>query len=201
MMTLNVHQLTDLVHVAADLGVDRINFKQCDVLRSVNRQSLGLFSKHREKQTRGLEKQLKKARHLAQRLGVETTAFAFFPDELPVCAQDPVHSLFIARDGSVAPCINTAYGGPSRFFQESIVLSQMIFGRLPDRDLMDIWRSEASVSFRNRFAQRECAYGNVLGRSQFQASFIKLEEACQAARDAMPPAAKGCRVCHYLYGV
>jgi len=37
--------------------------------------------------------------------------------QLPVCDQDPVHALFIARDGSVAPCINTAYGGASRILR------------------------------------------------------------------------------------
>ena len=201
MMTLNVHQLNNMVQLAADLGVDRINLKQCDVIRSVNRQPLGLFAQQREKQIRTLEKQLKKALRLAERLGVEATAFAFSPDELPVCAQDPVHSMFIARDGTVAPCINTAYGGPSRFFQQSVMLSQLNFGRLPEQDLMGIWQSEPCVSFRDKFARREQAYNRVLGSSQFEASFIKLEEAFQDAKDAMPPAAKGCRVCHYLYGV
>jgi len=201
MMTVNVHQLADLVRLAADVGVDRINFKQCDVIRAVNQQALGLFGQRRDKKILSLGKQLKKARRLAERLGVETTAFSFYPDELPVCDQDPVHSLFIARDGSVAPCINTAYGGPSRFFERPVVLPRLIFGRLPEQDLMDIWLSMRCASFRGRFAQRGQAYSMVLGRSQFEASLIKLEETFKAARKAMPPAAEGCRVCHYLYGV
>ena len=194
MMTVNVHQLTALVHLAADLGVGRINFKQCDVVRGVNGNGFGLFGQRHEKKIQALEKQLKKACRLAERLGVETTAFSFFPDELPVCDQDPVHSLFVARDGSVAPCINTAYGGPSRFFQDAVMLPRLIFGRLPEQDLMAIWLSERCFSFRDRCARREQAYHRVLARSQFDASFIKLEETFQAARDAMPPAPKGCRV-------
>ncbi len=201
MMTVNVHQLADLVRLAADVGVDRINFKQCDVIRAVNQQTLGLFAWHREKKSIALEKQLKKARRLAERLNVETTAFSFFPDELPVCDQDPVHSLFITRDGSVAPCINAAYGGASRFFERSVMFPRLIFGRLPQQDLMEIWLSKGCVSFRDRFVRREQAYNKVLGRSQFEASFIKLEETFASARDAMPAAEPGCRVCHYLYGV
>ncbi len=201
MMTVNVHQLMDLVHLAADLGVDRINFKQCDVARAVNGKAFELFGQQRGKNIQALETQLKKARRLAVRLGVETTTFSFFPDELPVCDQDPVHSLFIARDGIVVPCINTAYGGPSRFFQQAVMLPRLTFGKLPEQDLMEIWQLERCVSFRDRLIRREQAYNRVLGRSQFDASFIKLEETFQAARDAMPPAAKGCRVCHYLYGV
>ena len=101
--------------------------------------------------------------------------------------------MFIARDGMVAPCINTAYGGPSRFFQQSIMLSHLTFGRLPEQDLMAIWQSEPCVTFREKFARREQAYNRVLGNSQFEASFIKLEEAFQEAKDAMPPAAANCR--------
>ena len=184
MMTVNVHQLADLVRLAADLGVDRINFKQCDVIRAVNRQAFGLFGQQREKQIIALEKQLKKARRLAERLGVDTTAFSFCPDELPVCDQDPVHSLFIARDGSVAPCINTAYGGASRFFENPVMLPRLVFGRLPQQDLMDVWLSDGCVDFRTRLVRRDQAYRMVLGRSQFEASFIKLEEAFASARDA-----------------
>lgn len=201
MMTVNIHQLADLVRLAADLGVDRINFKQCDVIRAVNRKAPGLFGPRREKKIMALEKQVKKARRLAERLGVETSSFSFYPDELPVCDQDPVHSLFIARDGRVAPCINTAYGGGSRFLGKPVMLPRLAFGLLPQQDLMDIWLSERCVSFRNRFAQRDQAYSRVLARSQFEASLIKLEETFKEARDAMPPAAEGCRVCHYLYGI
>ena len=66
---------------------------------------------------------------------------------------------------------------------------------------MDVWLSDGCVAFRDRFVRRDQSYSLVLGRSQFDASFIKLEEAFASARDAMPPAAEGCRVCHYLYHV
>ena len=81
------------------------------------------------------------------------------------------------------------------------MLSHLSFGRLPEQDLMAIWQSAPCVTFRDQFVRREQAYNRVLGSSQFEASFIKLEEAFQEAKDAMPPAAQSCRVCHYLYGV
>jgi hypothetical protein len=101
----------------------------------------------------------------------------------------------------VAPCINTAYGGQSRFFQKSVVLPRLVFGRLPEQDLMDIWQSDPYMAFRNRISDREAAYRRVLGDSQFEPSLIKLEEMFEDARQAMPPAADACRVCHYLHGV
>jgi len=201
MMAINIHQLEDLVYLAADLGIDHVNFKQCDVIRPVNEDAGGLQAEIRSKNVRILEKKLKKACRLAEKLGLQTTAYAFTPDELPVCPPDPVHALFIARDGRVSPCINMAYGGPSRFFDKPVVLPRLSFGRLPEQDLMEIWQSEPCAAFRERFRLRERAYSRALGNSQFEASLIKLEEAFQDARKAMPPAAEGCRVCHYLYGV
>lgn len=115
-----------------------------------------------------------------------------------MCAQNPLHSLFIGRDGTVAPCINTAYGGLSRFLRNAVMLPDVHVGRLPDQDLMDIWQSEACIAFRNRFLRREQAYHRVLVDSRFDASLIKLNETFDAARQAMPPAADACRVCHYL---
>jgi len=163
--------------------------------------AIGLYADKRTGAIRGLEKQLKKTRRRAEQLGIQTTMFSFYPDELPVCDPDPVHSLFISRDGRVAPCIILAYGGPSRFLGKPVDLPRLDFGRLPETDLMVIWESVACKAFRDRFARREAAYQRVLADSQFEASFIKLNEAFAAARDAMPPAAEGCRVCHYLYGV
>lgn len=201
MMAANVHQLTQMVSLAADLGVDRLTFKQCDVIRPVNREPLELFDRQRGKGIRMLEKQLQKARRLAERRGLATTAFAFLPDELPVCVQDPLHTLFVARDGTVAPCIGSAYGGESRFFGEPVAMRSRVFGRLPGQDLMAVWQSEPCATFRDRFVRREAAYAGVLARSQFEPSLIKLEETFAAAREAMPRAPSGCRVCHYLYGV
>ncbi len=60
MRTVNIHQLADLVRLAANLGVDRINFKQRDVIRAVNREAPGLFGLRRKKKIMALEKQLKR---------------------------------------------------------------------------------------------------------------------------------------------
>ena len=43
MMPDNIHQVVDIVHLAAKLGVDRINFKQCDVIRGMHGKDYGLF--------------------------------------------------------------------------------------------------------------------------------------------------------------
>ena len=87
-----------------------MNFKQCDVIRGEEGKGLGLFHAAETGKIRRLKKRLAKARRLAKKLKIETTAFAFTPQELSVCQQDPRDSLFVRYDGTVAPCINLAIG-------------------------------------------------------------------------------------------
>ncbi|NNL76098.1 MAG: SDR family NAD(P)-dependent oxidoreductase, partial [Desulfobacterales bacterium] len=113
LMDMNFHQVEDIVRLAARLGVDQINFKQCDVIRGESGKGHGLFKAEETKEIRRLRNLLEKARRLAKKLNILTTAFSFTPEERPVCEQDPRDSLFIRYDGRVAPCINLAIGGPT----------------------------------------------------------------------------------------
>jgi MoaA/NifB/PqqE/SkfB family radical SAM enzyme len=201
MMPSNVEELQDIVRLAADLEVDQVNFKQCDVVRDGRQRSFGLFASKADRAIRRYEKALAKARKLARKLGVETTAFAFVPDEMPVCDQDPRNSLFIRYDGRVSPCINLAIGGPACFLGNEVVVPTVDYGRLPEEDLMALWRTESCRFYRNRFGERVRAHDEELSRSDFEASLIKLEEAFARAREAMPEAPEGCRTCHYLYNI
>jgi len=199
MMPDNINQVEDIVHLAAKLGVDRINFKQCDVIRGMHGRNYGLFVSRETRRVRRWSKKLKKARHIAKKYGMKTTAFSFVPDELPVCVQDPRNSLFIRYDGRVAPCITLANGGPSAFLGKNITLPTVHYGSLLDQNLKEIWETESCRFFRNRFEKRIQAHDAVIAKSSFEASLIKLEETLAAARGAMPDAPKGCKVCHYLY--
>jgi short-subunit dehydrogenase/MoaA/NifB/PqqE/SkfB family radical SAM enzyme len=201
MMPQNVHQVEDIVRLSAKLGIDRINFKQCDVVRGDNGRDYGLFASKETRQIRRFKKDLGKARRLADKLKVDTTAFSFVPDELPVCAQDPRDSLFIRHDGWVAPCINLAVGGPTTFLDEEVNMPAVYYGRLPENDLLELWKTTTCRYYRERFAKRVQAHDAVIGSSDFEPCLIKLKETLNAAREAMPKAPDGCRVCHYLYGI
>lgn len=202
MMPANAHQVEDIVRLAAKLGADQVNFKQCDVVRGEHGRDYGLFASKETRQIRRLKKALGKARRLAGKLKIETTAFSFVPDELPVCAQDPRDSLFIRHDGHVAPCINLAIGGPTSFLGAEVDMPSVHYGRLPEKDLLELWETASSCRlYRERFEQRVRAHDAVIGNSSFEPSLIKLKETLTAAKDAMPRAPDGCRVCHYLYGI
>jgi short-subunit dehydrogenase/MoaA/NifB/PqqE/SkfB family radical SAM enzyme len=201
LMHKNIHQLTDIVRLAEELRVDQINFKQCDVVRGEHGREYGLFASKETRQIRRFQKELRKARRLANKLGIKTTAFSFIPDELPVCAQDPRNSLFIRHDGHVAPCINLANGGATSFLGKDADVPTVHFGRIPESDLLEVWESAPCEFYKARFEQRVQAHDTVIDNSSFEPSMIKLNETFETARKAMPQAPDGCKVCHYLYGI
>jgi len=201
MMPMNVHQLTDLVELCADLGVDQINFKQCDVIRGDSGSGFGLFSADRNREIRKYEKLVARARRAAKRRGVAMEAFRFVPDEQPVCGQDPRDSLFIRFDGKVSPCVSLAYGGPTEWMGKAETMPSVHYGAVPGEDIMALWETEACRRYRTRFQEREEAYNKALSSADYERNLSNLERALREAREAMPPALEGCRICHYLYGV
>jgi len=201
MMPNNLHQLEAMVTLADRLGVDQINFKQCDVIRGDRGKGLGLFGTQITKDIRKHEKMLRRARRLAKNKRIETTAFSWVPEELPVCAQDPRNSMFIRHDGSVGPCVNLALGGPTTFLGKDANMPFVHYGRLPEDDLFDLWETSICRFYRERFEQRMTAYETGFRRSDMEPSPTKIRAALENAQKAMPPAPDGCRVCHYLYNI
>ncbi len=201
MMRANIDQLEKIVRLAAELGVDQINFKQSDVIKGDHGGDYSLFASKETREIRRFMKILDKARRSAKNLKIKTTAFPFIPDELPVCTQDPRDSLFVRHDGFIAPCINLAKGGESSFLGNNSTIPNVHYGRLPDKDLLEIWDTESCQFYRERFEKRDQAYNQVIAKSSFEASFIKLNETLTTAKKAMPVLPKGCKVCHYLYGI
>ena len=201
MMPSNIEELGDIVRLAANLRVDQVNFKQCDVVRGGAERDFGLFASHADRRIRRHQKALAKARRLARQLGLQTTAYAFVPDELPVCDQDPRSSVFIRCDGRVSPCINLAIGGPSCFLGEDVVMPTVHYGRLPQEDLTALWQTPSCRLYRTRFEERVTAYDRALMRADIPPSLLKLAQTFEKARGAMPEAPPGCRTCHYLYDI
>ncbi len=201
MMPLNIHQLSDMVRLGKDLGVDQINFKQCDVIRGQFGSGLGLYSLEQEPQIKKYESDLSEARKLGKSFGLRITDFSFYPREQPVCEQDPRNSLFIRYDGSVAPCINLAFGGPTLFMGNGVEMPTVHYGRLPEKTIGSLWGSPSCGLYRQNFEDRMAEYRRIIDREFYEPSISGINKALEEARKAMPEALPGCRVCHYLYGI
>ena len=201
LMDLNFHQVEDIVQLASQLGVDQLNFKQCEVIRGESGKGHGLFGAEETKKIHRSKKSLEKARRLAKKLNIATTAFAFTPTERSVCEQDPRDSLFVRYDGLAAPCINLAIGGPTTFLGKEVLMPDIHYGRLPDTDLMELWQSETCQSYRRQFEVRVKKHDQAIVNGMLNNSGSNRLKALQKAKDAMPEPPQGCNVCHYLYDI
>ena len=201
LMDLNFHQVEDIVRLADQLRVDQVNFKQCDVIRGESGKGHGLFGIRETKEIRQLKKKLEKARRLAKKLNITTTAFAFTPAERPVCEQDPRDSIFVRYDGVVAPCINLAIGGPTTFLGKEVVMPNVHYDRLPHDDLMELWQTDTCKFYRQQFEQRVKAHDGALVTGLMSASGSNRLKALEKAKTAMPEPPQGCNLCHYLYDI
>jgi MoaA/NifB/PqqE/SkfB family radical SAM enzyme len=201
LMKMNFHQVEEIVRLAGRLGVDQVNFKQCDVIRDQAGKGLGLFAPGETGEIRKLKKSLGKALRLARKLRIETTASPFIPRELPVCDQDPRDSLFIGYDGTVAPCISLALGGTTTFLGKEATMSSVHYGRLPGDDLMDLWQTNTCRFYRHRFDERIRIHDNTIVQNIVDSGGSGRERIFQTARKAMPEPPGGCNVCHYLYDI
>jgi hypothetical protein len=74
------------------------------------------------------------------------------------------------------------------------------YGHLPENDLLELWESEACKFYRERFHNRVRLHEDTIVNSLMGGSSGRLET-LQAAKEAMPEAPEGCRVCHYLYDI
>jgi hypothetical protein len=109
--------------------------------------------------------------------------------------------MFIRFDGTVAPCINLALGGPTTFLGRDTTIPSVHYGRLPEDDLMDLWESSTSQLYRQRFEQRAQKHDQTLVNPLFLSSGSFRKNALQSAKENMPDPPQGCNVCHYLYDI
>jgi MoaA/NifB/PqqE/SkfB family radical SAM enzyme len=199
LMQMNFHEVEDIVHLAASLGVDQVNFKQCDVIRGDHGKGLGLFQRQPCKEVDRLEETLSGALSLAKKLKLKTTSFPFTPKERPVCEQDPRDSMFVRYDGRVGPCINLAIGGQTTFLGNDVTMPEVHYGSVTVSDLSDLWETETCRLYRKRFQERVRAYEGVFIDSLTGGARPSRDRLLRSAVEAMPEAPDGCRVCHYLY--
>jgi len=109
--------------------------------------------------------------------------------------------MFIRYDGTVGPCINLAVGGPTTFLGEEVVMPVVHYGSVLSQELKSLWETEACTFYRETFHGRVTAHEEVMVQSLVGTSGGGRERILREAREAMPDAPEGCRVCHYLYDI
>jgi MoaA/NifB/PqqE/SkfB family radical SAM enzyme len=96
------------------------------------------------------------AMELAERLGVEFTAFPLGLGRARLCSEDPLNNLYVSEDGDVSPCVylNPPMSEVPRIFcGEEAFLPRTSFGNINERSLPEIWEGEGYSSFRSQLKE------------------------------------------------
>lgn len=125
---------------------------------------------------------LRRVKARAEQRGIRFRAY--WPDTgeaLPLCTENVLSACYVSAGGDVSPCALAAVGfiegaRATHLFQGGEhPLGRFSFGNLRDRDLEEIWRSDAAHSFRKVFRDRWRRF--------------------RRGRDGLPPP---CRTCYKL---
>jgi MoaA/NifB/PqqE/SkfB family radical SAM enzyme len=93
------------------------------------------------------------AMELAERLGVEFTAFPLGLGRVRLCSEDPLNNLYVSEDGEVSPCVylNPPMPEVPRIFcGEETVVPRTSYGNINERSLPEIWKGDNYSFFRSQ---------------------------------------------------
>lgn len=192
MTTANLGELPQAVRLAAELGADELVATNLDYVITPGLDALRAYAQGAPAPERRAA--LDDAAAAARQAGIGFRPYRLQCREMAVCDLNPLRILYVASDGSVAPCVYTSLSGPSalpRVFEGRTLRTPVVrFGNVEEKPLAEIWQSAAYREFRERFARRLAGAGLAL---------LGTAAGALAEEDSPPPDA--CRTCPKLFGV
>jgi MoaA/NifB/PqqE/SkfB family radical SAM enzyme len=193
MMRENYHELPLYIDLAHNLGIEHVIIKNLDVILKEEDNDRRLFSHTGKVDRVEIESLLVEAQQRAQQVGLGLRLYALQPQELPICEQNPLRSLFFNWAGDVSPCITLSYAAERIFNSQRHLVSCQHFGNINRESLEQIWNKATYQEFRQPYQERV--------RQEQQARLDLLSGRMESEGMELPPAPEGCRTCYYLYGV
>ena len=197
MMPDNFHEIPALVDLCLNLGIDRLVVKNQDVILKMERDKDRLFTYdgHKPKE---LQRIIRASQKKAKRNNLFMRVYGLYPNEMPICEQDPLNTAFYNWEGFVSPCITLAYARKKVFRGELTEAPLYRFGNINNESFNQIWSSPPYRRFRGLYKKRNKSFRLkyldliVSGSSQTKRSPEPID---------YPPCPEGCETCHYLYGL
>jgi MoaA/NifB/PqqE/SkfB family radical SAM enzyme len=202
-----VHGLPRAVEAAADAGADVVFAIHLDVTPTREHLENAAFGPSGLRA--GASRAIAAAGSAARSRGIGFRAPAAAPEDLLVCALDPLHFVFVGWDGRVGPCVNLllpAEGSIPRWTEDGFQsVAPLMYGRLAEIPLREMLRGQAYHGFTAPFAARLAADGR-LRRATVglwgSEALSRLEEADhrREADLAAHPFPASCAGCHKARG-
>ena len=182
----NMEELPEVVDLAARIGAGTIVGINPTYIGNLEQEAQRLFVCEGEPEREHVEI-LREAERRARDRGVRLRLPALRGEQVLVCEEDPLHSLFIASDGEMGPCVNML--PPKERFDHLFCGTEVEgvrqgFGNLQVGELPRIWNASAYSDFRRVLKERR---------------LIETKELPQ--REEFPDPPPPCRTCHKMLGL
>ena len=202
MTRLNMGELSNLIPLAVQIGVDEVIFHNLDYLPDERWNILRAF--HHESSTAAFEKSVDEIHRLGKESGLAVKTYPLKAEEQLVCEPNPPRNVFFSVDGSVAPCpylrIPKKGDIPRIFMNKETRVPQTFFGNAREEDLLTIWDKEAYKTFRGIFEERKKSEINA---AQLVDTFSNISSSSleKISPKKPPPLSELCQTCYKAYGV
>jgi len=203
MTRINMRELPGLIPLTANMGVNEIIFTNLDYLPDERWNILRAF--YHESPTSLFGETIAEINRLAKKEGIAIKTYPLKAEEIPVCEADPSRKVFLAVDGSIAPCqyLRLPQNGPIPriFLNKEYSVAQTIFGNIDREDFLTIWNQESYQAFRKVFTDRKKAEVNM---GQILDAFSNIRSTGMQERDLKEPPPllpEVCQTCYKAYGI
>jgi MoaA/NifB/PqqE/SkfB family radical SAM enzyme len=197
MLKQNIGEVPRVPSFASEMGIEQVILTNvCHTITSwQDEQKVFLWGSDKNP----YENMLKQAKVNAQRLKVRMQMPSLSAGQVSLCEENPLRNLYISADGEVSPCVYLHPPLPSPFKRifcgKEYRTEKISFGNVFREPFSAIWKREAYVQFRNRFAERESAmknrYLSLWDKSTWESS----------PNTPLPVPPEACETCHKLLGV
>jgi MoaA/NifB/PqqE/SkfB family radical SAM enzyme len=199
-MRPNLAELLDLLRLASELGVDRVNATNLDFIAGPGMEDLTIVPSGPDPEIAAIFEQ---AQRQAEKSSLPFRNVGSTPvSDLMVCDANPLMNVFVTAAGDLSPCVYLGLpvaGTFSRqFFQESYPAHNYFYGNVETQDFSEIRYEPAyqefTTVFRNRMSATSSLMDNLVPSPENlsrQGNSDK-NRLISAPRFPWPPACRGC---------
>ncbi len=193
MLKENMAEVPLLPDLAKEVGVQEVIL--INIIQVTNRWQAEqrVYAHEDEKQYGEI---LQRAERRAKRLKLSLVTSSLTANEVAVCSENPLRSLYISVDGEVSPCVHLYPPVPSpftRIFQgEEHCVEKVSFGNIFTDPFESIWSREEYVQFRERVLRRKMKSEEV---------YRDLLNLRRPEPVVLPDPPSPCRSCHKMLGL
>jgi MoaA/NifB/PqqE/SkfB family radical SAM enzyme len=199
-MRPNLAELPDLLQLASELGVDRVNATNLDFVAAPTMKDLTLVASRPDPEITAIFEQ---AQRQAEKSSLPFRNVGVTPlSDLVVCDANPLKNVFVTAAGDLSPCVYLGLPVPGtfsrQFFQESYPVRNYFYDNVEAQDFSVIRQQPAYQEFTGVFRNRVAANSSLLDDlvpnlenlsrqdNSYQSRLIS------APRFSWPPACRGC---------